>query len=418
MFGFNEVNLLLLIFLPKTVYGSHIINGEKAPANSMQYMVSVQSAGKHMCGGFLITEDFVVTAAHCSNSNDLRVVSVSIINKEDCNGTWQYGLPPNVICAGGYNTEKGFCQGDSGGPLVCKGIAVGIVSFNYNFNCAYPNKEEAEAVDLETDLPIGQAEVTEILRKLLCGHAPGVDEIRPSMSYWHGQLAWCCLEDPQLEELCVDREVCAALLSGWLAQQLISEDFVVTAAHCGTPEPDVVVLGSHDLKSSNAEKIKIEKQCKHPDYRDVGFGNDIMLLKLSRKASVNNRVKTIRIPMYDIYLDDNQMCSVAGWGKTETNNPSNDLRVVSVSIINKEVCNKEWQYRLPPNVICAGGYNTRKGFCQGDSGGPLVCNGIAVGVVSFNQAFKCDYPDVPNVYTDISKYRDWLKRTVENKMCS
>uniref|UniRef100_A0A3Q2CH77 Peptidase S1 domain-containing protein n=1 Tax=Cyprinodon variegatus TaxID=28743 RepID=A0A3Q2CH77_CYPVA len=251
MFGFNEVNLLLLIFLPKTVYGSHIINGEKAPANSMQYMVSVQSAGKHMCGGFLITEDFVVTAAHC-----------------------------------------------------------------------------------------------------------------------------------------------------------------------GTPEPDVVVLGSHDLKSSNAEKIKIEKQCKHPDYRDVGFGNDIMLLKLSRKASVNNRVKTIRIPMYDIYLDDNQMCSVAGWGKTETNNPSNDLRVVSVSIINKEVCNKEWQYRLPPNVICAGGYNTRKGFCQGDSGGPLVCNGIAVGVVSFNQAFKCDYPDVPNVYTDISKYRDWLKRTVENKMCS
>uniref|UniRef100_A0A8C7YF96 Peptidase S1 domain-containing protein n=1 Tax=Oryzias sinensis TaxID=183150 RepID=A0A8C7YF96_9TELE len=45
--------------------GSVIINGELAPEGSMQFMVSIQNKNGHECGGFLISEDFVVTAAHC-----------------------------------------------------------------------------------------------------------------------------------------------------------------------------------------------------------------------------------------------------------------------------------------------------------------------------------------------------------------
>uniref|UniRef100_A0A3B4H5K3 Peptidase S1 domain-containing protein n=1 Tax=Pundamilia nyererei TaxID=303518 RepID=A0A3B4H5K3_9CICH len=44
-----------------------IIHGEKAAKNSMLYMASVQNKHGHICGGFLIAEDFVVTAAHCDN---------------------------------------------------------------------------------------------------------------------------------------------------------------------------------------------------------------------------------------------------------------------------------------------------------------------------------------------------------------
>ncbi|KAI3369934.1 hypothetical protein L3Q82_024740 [Scortum barcoo] len=42
-----------------------------------------------------------------------------------------------------------------------------------------PSNEEAEAGDSEVDSSITQAEVTEVVRKLLSGKAPGVDEIRP-----------------------------------------------------------------------------------------------------------------------------------------------------------------------------------------------------------------------------------------------
>lgn len=46
--------------------GSEIIKGHKVPDNEMLYMASVQNAsGHHVCGGFLISKDTVVTAAHC-----------------------------------------------------------------------------------------------------------------------------------------------------------------------------------------------------------------------------------------------------------------------------------------------------------------------------------------------------------------
>lgn len=62
--------------------------------------------------------------------------------------------------------------------------------------------------------------------------------------------------------------------------------------------------------------------------------------------------------------------------------------------------------------------NSKRSFSsQGDSGGPLVCSGTAVGVVSFNWHGDCDYPNAPNVYTDVSKYLPWIKEILEKKNC-
>ncbi|XP_068582116.1 duodenase-1-like [Cebidichthys violaceus] len=194
---------------------------------------------------------------------------------------------------------------------------------------------------------------------------------------------------------------------------LIREDFVLTAAHCDFGITHVV-LGTHNLKSVNDDnKISIEAQIQK-SFKNVVLGNDIMLLKLSTKVSLNRRVQTIPLPTSEMNQQEN--CQVAGWGATETGGRAvDDLRVVDVSIINLEVCKKKW-FELKPfpaNVICAGGYETKKGFCQGDSGGPLVCNGKAVGIVSFNKGANCDYPDVPNVYTDVSKYLTWINRKLK-----
>ncbi|XP_014853269.1 PREDICTED: duodenase-1-like [Poecilia mexicana] len=200
---------------------------------------------------------------------------------------------------------------------------------------------------------------------------------------------------------------------------LVSEDFVVTAAHCAKDEPEDVVLGTHKLSKRNLSPVNIECICKYPTYKDVGFGDDIMLLKLSGKAPLNNKVTIIPLPTSsNANLKDGQICSVAGWGKTGTNLPNvDDLRVVNVSILNPQLCREKWGDPFPSNVICAGGYDTDKGFCQGDSGGPLVCNQVAVGVVSFNNRANCNYPDVPNVYTDISKYLPWINNITKTKKC-
>uniref|UniRef100_A0A3P9BA08 Granzyme B(G,H) n=1 Tax=Maylandia zebra TaxID=106582 RepID=A0A3P9BA08_9CICH len=193
---------------------------------------------------------------------------------------------------------------------------------------------------------------------------------------------------------------------------LITEDFVVSAAHCDEYNPTDVVLGNHNLKNDNHQKIKIKNKNIRENYQNIGQGNDIMLLEV---IQLNERVQTIQLPPAEIHLEENQVCQVAGWGKTKTRGKSVDeLRVVDVSVINQRVCEEQWP-GLPANVICAGGYKTTKGFCQGDSGGPLLCDGLAVGVVSFNYKENCSYPNKPNIYTDISKYRQWIDGIVKSR---
>ncbi|KAK2835712.1 hypothetical protein Q5P01_016196 [Channa striata] len=196
---------------------------------------------------------------------------------------------------------------------------------------------------------------------------------------------------------------------------LVSEGFVMTAAHCDNNQLSSVVLGTHDLNTVR-QKISIEKKCKPKAYKDVGHGHDIMLLKLARKAQMDNSVQTV--PLAESHINiKNAQCHVAGWGKTSTQGRGvNELRKVDVSIIDPQICKKQWP-NLPDDVICAGGFGTNKGFCQGDSGGPLVCNGFAVGVVSFNRNKSCTYPDVPNVYTDITKHLYWIRSIIRQNNC-
>ncbi|TKS74452.1 Granzyme B(G,H) [Collichthys lucidus] len=202
---------------------------------------------------------------------------------------------------------------------------------------------------------------------------------------------------------------------------LISEDLVVTAAHCDPHNPTSVVLGTHNLKKVDDKTMRYTvKRCKNPSYEKVSSGNDIMLLKLTKKARLSKRVQPIKLPKPN-KKKVLKKCQVAGWGRTSTRGKTVDaLHVVDVSLIDLDTCKKEWKsinVKLPDNIICAGGYNTSKGFCRGDSGGPLVCSGEVVGVVSFNMRENCDYPNVPNIYTDISKYLELIKDVRNKKTC-
>ncbi|XDV22387.1 hypothetical protein PO909_027289 [Leuciscus waleckii] len=198
---------------------------------------------------------------------------------------------------------------------------------------------------------------------------------------------------------------------------LIDLSYVLTAAHCDISGNMTVVLGTHNISPqvANLRRYTVQHKHKHPSFKNVKNGSDIMLLKLSKKMKTSNGVKTIKIQSEDKPLKPNSKCQVAGWGKTEKHNVVNDLLVTNVSTINFRICKTTWEkvrVKLPDNVLCAGGFETISGACQGDSGGPLVCSGKAVGIVSFNMGHDCNYPNVPNIYTQISKYTVWIKKVI------
>ncbi|XP_059494481.1 uncharacterized protein LOC125452623 [Stegostoma tigrinum] len=67
------------------------------------------------------------------NSDHLKEVNVTIINRSKCNSPKYYNKKPlitmNMLCAGDKRGGKDACCGDSGGPLICKDVFRGIVSY-------------------------------------------------------------------------------------------------------------------------------------------------------------------------------------------------------------------------------------------------------------------------------------------------
>nr|AXK15893.1 granzyme B [Sparus aurata] len=82
-----RIILLLQLLSPTGASESGIVNGKVSKPHSRPYMASLQYDGQHSCGGILIREDFVLTAAHCEDSNQPVTMTVvlgahNIIKKE------------------------------------------------------------------------------------------------------------------------------------------------------------------------------------------------------------------------------------------------------------------------------------------------------------------------------------------------
>uniref|UniRef100_A0A3B3UHE2 Granzyme E-like n=1 Tax=Poecilia latipinna TaxID=48699 RepID=A0A3B3UHE2_9TELE len=175
---------------------------------------------------------------------------------------------------------------------------------------------------------------------------------------------------------------------------LLNEDFVMTAAHCQAKFLHILL-----------HHRTVEKAFPHENYKKNEFNDDIMLLKLSSRAVVNNLVKPIALANYDD-LTLPTSCIVSGWGQTQANGGISDkLMEMNVTLNENSICTKNKLY-------CSNG-TARPG--RGDSGGPLVCGqGTAYGVVSFMSQYSADLSMV--AYTKIPCYSDWITSTMKKAL--
>jgi len=215
---------------------------------------------------------------------------------------------------------------------------------------------------------------------------------------------------------------------------LISDQWVVTAAHCvidddrGSADEIVVELGQHDL-SSPAMNPKVEKPIVHEEYDKIRVINDIALLKLQDPVDFNKHpnIRPICLPSNSRENYAGSRAIVAGWGMTgEHEDVSDVLLEANVTVISDNECRRIYSgNNIHDSVICAKTTGSSpQGHCEGDSGGPLITRRqgqtsyTLIGVASFAMDALCMREDYPGGFAEITHFLAWIKDNIEgSNMC-
>ncbi len=194
---------------------------------------------------------------------------------------------------------------------------------------------------------------------------------------------------------------------------LITQDAVLTAAHCLTAKGTYLVQMASDTLNGESEDTfyEIVAIWKHPRYDNETLINDVGLLKLT---NFQNEVKPMALAAKaDLAAVRNiQKFEMFGWGNDQYGNYSKNLGYTKLKNLTKVASDLFAVDDFNPiSEIAAGRYIKRLGVYagsgDGDSGGPLVAtiNGVKkiVGITSWGQ--EDDDSKAPTAFVNVAYQR-------------
>lgn len=193
---------------------------------------------------------------------------------------------------------------------------------------------------------------------------------------------------------------------------LISPNWILSASHCGITLGSVAILGAQNFRITepNQQRIEIKEIIRHPKF---GLGpfttlpNDIMLLKLSTPAKINDHVYPICLP--NNWNVSGRNLIVYGWGNTIPSQKVNiSPTLLQLTVQETDQC--KYQINSESQICTTASNSPLQTTCFGDSGGPLVLNefnkNFVVGLVSWGAQGTCENY---TVFTRVSYHINWIK---------
>jgi trypsin len=203
---------------------------------------------------------------------------------------------------------------------------------------------------------------------------------------------------------------------------IISENWVVTAAHCTRNDNGSVIstsdmaikVGATDPTDPAQGKVYgISEVIVHPNYNSQTLENDIALLNVAGSINFPNATPIKLVSAYDVAngaTDPGVMVWITGWGLTSVTPEilPTILQKVQLPIVSNAQASTVWN-TIPSTDIMAGYLNGNKDACNGDSGGPLVVpvntEYKLAGIVSWGSPNCNTY----GAYTSVSDLETWIR---------
>ncbi|XP_062549415.1 brachyurin-like [Armigeres subalbatus] len=209
--------------------------------------------------------------------------------------------------------------------------------------------------------------------------------------------------------------------SGLCGGSIISNDYILTAAHCVLgASGGTALVGAHNRLNNEPFQQSIVFELNgitiHPEYTSNTIRNDIATIRLTNSIVFDERVQPVRLPsLNDTRTFSGRMATVSGWGRLSDTSPNTSpvVRFATNPIITNANCLDQWNNAvnvIQTQNICLSG-NGGRSACNGDSGGPLTIQedgeSVEVGIVSFGSTAGCA-AGWPSVYVRVTHFLDWI----------
>uniref|UniRef100_A0A3Q3GF38 chymotrypsin n=1 Tax=Labrus bergylta TaxID=56723 RepID=A0A3Q3GF38_9LABR len=384
---FNQECLGQLDVCGKPPLNNRIVGGQVAPQGSWPWQVSLHRSGFHFCGGSLINNQWVMSAAHC----------------------FQRTAASSLLVYLGRQSQEGTNSNE-----VSRSVMEIIVHPDYN------------AVTSDNDIALLKLSSTVTFTNFIlpvCLAAPGstfFSGIDAWVTGWGtiGSGAVVCGQASLNSRIMGGSSVTQAGVWPWMASlqkngshvcggTLVALDSVLSNANCfsssPTPSEWTVVLGR--LKQNGSNPFEVTLNVTNITLSNLS-GSNVAVLQLSTKPTLSVYIQPICLDNGQTF-SEGSTCWAAGWSSGR-GGEEQVLQELQTSIVN---CGNT----SSSDTICTASLTLE----QGDSGGPLMCkldgSWFQASVLSFEnnsstrgRVAKADL----TVFTKLSSFQAFLTSTI------